>query len=290
MNVTQYDMLRKTRDFLNESPVKLYICTVNSVDTENLTAEVFVSGIASTIKNVPILGFSRIGGAGTITLPTANSTGILAVTAKRQNVLLGTISGATASKIAEKLFPGEMLFQSPGGAYVKLDRKGNVMAGSSAGGVILMDTEGRVSVWSETAYMNTSAQKTLSGRIGDEYGTKEEVFDGDFDSDDTIEEIVDKILKDDHETMTSRQPCIIIEKGAVVGDDGDRENLSIHDDPQNDKEIIMRIRIKDRDTGGDNACVAFDSEGNVKISGNTLHLDFNTVKTTYVTKIDDPRV
>lgn len=288
MNPTQYDIMKKTRSILNESPVKLYLCTINSVDTESLTAEVFVAGIASTIKNVPVLGFSRAGDSGIITLPVANSMGILAITAKRHNVLLGTISTASSAQIAEKLFQGEMLYQSPGGAYVKLDRKGNVLIGSSANGLILMDTEGRVAIWSETIMSTSAAQKITSGNVSGRQGVREEVFIDKAGSEDTIEQLVDKIMRDNDVVMTSPLPCIIIEKGTVTDDDGAIETLAIHDNPNDDVEMVARIRVKDTSSGADKASIAFDAAGNIKLSGDMLHLDFKTVKTTYITKIDDP--
>ena len=290
MNLTEYDIMKKTRNILNEAPVKLYLCTVNSVNEDAMTAEVSLPGIASTIRDVPILGFARSGDSGIITMPTENSIGFLAITAKKHNVLLGTISSASSAQIAEKLFQGEMLYQSPGGAYVKLDRKGNVLIGNSSNGLLLMDSSGNVSAWSENANLSTVSQKISSGILNGHQGVKEEIFVGQTESEDTLEQLIDKIIRDDDVFMISPLPCIIIEKGTVVDAEGNVESLPIHDDPLDDLEMVMRIKIVDPVTGQERSGLAFDVGGNVKMYGNKLHLDFNTVKTTYVTKIDDPVV
>ena len=267
----------------NESYASVDICLIQEVNASDLTAEVQIVKSGKVLSGVPFCMPLLAANKGIVCIPEENSFGILATTTKQEPFIIGFASlSETDSDI--NLYPGEVKVHSNGDALSVFDRAGNITSISSGAAMSVLDDNGKEIVKSITSSHETLAKKVISGFIYGDVGEKEEIFDRDVESPDSVEELVRKILVGDTLVIEKPSPVIIIEKGNVFDENGNKVKLEIEENPENNKELCYRIRIYDEEKN-EKLSILVDKFGRIKIMGNSVILDCEKVDLTRCTEV-----
>lgn len=277
MNLNQIAASNKQRIMgtLGAGHMDLRLCVVDDVDVATMTADIHLLETGTALQGVPFCLPMKFFDKGILFVPEPQSMGILAVTSKQQMMIISFISLSRSDDTKEGLLPGEILIQSKGYSFIKEDLAGNLIIGSKQGNFIILTADDEIKEYATSKTISTVAKEIVSGIVNGTIAEIEKIYDKDISSALSVEQIVENLSKNENISITKPSPVVIIEKGNVLDDNGNKLKLEIDANPANNADMCYRITVKDVDNNVKFTGVV-DKAGNAKISGNKLILDFNT--------------
>jgi len=271
---TQMSNKKRIETVLGQGPVEIKLCIVREVDASAFTASVVIAETGVVVTGVPFcLPFNFVD-SGIMFIPEKGALALLGITSKQEAFILGFVSFSSLENISEVLSPGEMLLQSKGHGFAKIDSNGNVIVRSADGNSIIVSGDGNNYSSALTSVDRTIAREMISGIINGVILEVERTYDREISSSLDTEEIVRRILDNKGIPITNPQPVVIIEKGNAVSATGEKLTLDVLELQQ--QEICYRISVHDIE-GNLAFSLTLDKDGNARMTGKKLILDFDNV-------------
>jgi len=271
---TQISNKKRIETVLGQGPVEIKLCIVIEVDSSTFTASVAVAETGVVVTNVPFCMPFNFADGGIMFIPERGALALLGTTTKQEPFILGFVSFSTLGDIIEDIAPGEMLLQSRGYGFAKIDNNGNVILKSLNGNSIIVGGDGDNYSSAITSINKTVSREMISGVVSGVVAEIERIYDRQVVSSIDTEEIIRRILDNKIIPLEAPDPIVVIEKGNAVDPTGQKITLDVLETSQ--QEICYRISVYDIN-GGLNFALSLDKDGNARMTGRKLLLDFENV-------------
>ena len=263
---------QRVKDVAGATMVNIELCKVEVVNSATMTLDVLRLSNAKKLTGVPFCTPVRLMDKGMIVLPEIGAVGILATTAKREFFVIGFLSYANSDSLKEVLTQGEMLFQSSGYGFLKMDDSGNLLLSSSSNTLsYLNETEsGNISI---NLKSSTAARDIVSGIINNVVHEIERCYDKDISTLLSPDDLVNSVLLDESIDIIKPTPVLEIQKGNVVDDNYNIVKLQIFENENPDAcysiKVLNNTEIKMQ--------ILIGKDGSVQLIANKLQLECNVL-------------
>jgi len=224
-NKQQFENTQRIRNIEGTTFVDLEICRVEEIDSEAMTLTVSRLSNSTMLRNIRFCTPMRYLDNGIFIMPEVGTLCVLATTRRQELFVISFLSYSTLKDTGEVLEPGEIMLQSVGEGFIKLDGSGRVVISSSSGSFIRFDKD--VIVEDSLALTSrTAAREILSGSIDGVIQDIEKYYNASVSSDVSLDQLVGKILSGYDVDVDVPTPVLIIKKGNVLKDNGDPDSLT----------------------------------------------------------------
>lgn len=263
--------------------VDIEVCKVEEVDSETMKLTVRRISSNTILQNIPFCMPGRYVDNGLFIMPEKGALAVLATTKRQQFFVIGFLSYSEAKDINEFFDSGDVLLQSKGAGFIKLDGLGHVILSSSSGSYTNSGND-LVSSDAVAVYSRTAAKEIISGSINGILTDSELYYNTQLSADISLEDLVNKVIAgyDIPDELVHRPtPVLSIKKGNVTDDNHTPIQLDLYSDSNLNPDACFLLEVLSSD-GGVSCTIAIGVDGSVQIKANRLSLSCESLDVTQV--------
>ena len=271
MNIERMEVNKQLKECSGISNgIGLDLGRIEYVDTIKSSCKVYTFKQSALLNDVKIAFAYANAANGFIKFPEVGSLCLVLTDTKQQSFVINYLPSKefTETNNISELMEFSYILKGDSGSLVELSSFGDISLSSNLLDTLILEY-GINSVSSKNNVYTQSYTKT------EDYtnypNITEHYYDEKVSSLLSSEEIADKILVGEDIELEDRTPLIKVQKIHVLDENGNLVKLNININPDLNKEACYELNINNTFT------IMIDKEGSMKITGNKLVLDFNTV-------------
>lgn len=273
MNIAKMEAHKQVRENSGLSgDVSLELGKIDFVDKLKSTCRVYIFKQSALLQDVKVAYAYANATNGFIKLPEVGSLCLVLTDKKQQSFIINYLPSKefTDNNSLLEMLDFSYILKGDEGSLVELSTYGDIIFSSSLFNSLILE-HGINSISSNNNIYTQNYVRNES--INDNVNITEKYYEEKVESLLSSEEIADKILLGESIELNTedRNLLIKVQKINAVDDNGEVIKLNIHTDPLLDKEVCYEVNINNK------FLLHIDKDGSMKISGDKLVLDFDTV-------------
>jgi len=271
MNVSKMEVTKQVKECSGISGgISLDLGRVDFVDTIKSSCKVYTFKQSALLNDVKVAFAYANANNGFIKFPEIGSLCLVLTDTKQQSFIINYLPSKefTETNSISELLEFSYILKGDNGSLIELSRFGDISLSSNLLDTLILEHGANTISSKNNIYTQNYTkveQYTENPNITEQY------YDEKINSLLSSEQIADKILLGEDIELEDRTPLIKVQKIHVLDENGDLVKLNININQELNKEACYEININDVFT------VMIDKDGSMKIVGNKLVLDFDTV-------------